>query len=286
LDDDGDVIMKVEDNSSFDSGTVAEQAQTAAAAVVAGGAHMSRSPLQAAEPPEEVTAAAAGQAKTAAAAATATTGSARVGEVRQQAANTAADLKSPGEVTAAEQAQTAAEAAAAAAVVAAAAVGSTVVAGSTSMDGVPLQPAELPRQAAAAAAAAVDPGSTSSMGIAGGSYIHAAAAADIAMSQQPGQPQATAGAAAAAAVASGPGSTSSMGIASGSYSRTAASAVDIPMSQLLQELGLQQFAAAFEQEFVESVRICAMLSRQDFKEMGIPKGPMLLIIARCSQLLK
>jgi hypothetical protein len=56
------------------------------------------------------------------------------------------------------------------------------------------------------------------------------------------------------------------------------------LSQLLQELGLQQFAAAFEKELVRNVRICSMLSREDYKEMGIPMGPMLMIMARCRTL--
>jgi hypothetical protein len=58
------------------------------------------------------------------------------------------------------------------------------------------------------------------------------------------------------------------------------------VSQLLQDLNLAQFAEAFEKEMVGSVRLGAMLSREEFKDMGIPEGAMVLIMAQCRELMQ
>jgi hypothetical protein len=57
------------------------------------------------------------------------------------------------------------------------------------------------------------------------------------------------------------------------------------VSLLLQELGLQQFTDVFSQEMVGTVALLSMLSREDFKDMGIPEGAMVLIMARCRELM-
>jgi hypothetical protein len=60
----------------------------------------------------------------------------------------------------------------------------------------------------------------------------------------------------------------------------------MPVAQLLQELGLQQFEAAFKREWVSTVDVLHMMGGQDYKDLGIPVGPMLMIMARCKQLMQ
>jgi hypothetical protein len=59
----------------------------------------------------------------------------------------------------------------------------------------------------------------------------------------------------------------------------------MPVALLLQELNLQQFTDKFLQEMVGSVEVLSKLEREDYKDMGIPKGAMVLIMASCRELM-
>jgi hypothetical protein len=57
-------------------------------------------------------------------------------------------------------------------------------------------------------------------------------------------------------------------------------------AELLQQLGLQQFEAVFEQQMIWTVNLIAKMERQDFVDIGVPKGAALVIMERCRQLLQ
>lgn len=57
-----------------------------------------------------------------------------------------------------------------------------------------------------------------------------------------------------------------------------------PVSQLLQRLGLGHFADVFAAEQVDSLEMLAALDAADFRDMGVPKGPMALMRRHARQL--
>jgi hypothetical protein len=69
-------------------------------------------------------------------------------------------------------------------------------------------------------------------------------------------------------------------------SSQAAGCGEVRVSELLQQLGLQQFQDVFEQQMIFSVSLLLKMDRQDYIDIGVPKGAALVIMERCRQLLQ
>jgi hypothetical protein len=126
--------------------------------------------------------------------------------------------------------------------------------------------------------------------------LEPAPAGVAAVTAAPTPAPAAAAAATAAAAAAAPhsaGHTGSLGL-DGTLSRChslpgssqAANLREMRAAELLQQLGLQQFEAVFEQQMIWSVNLIAKMERQDFVDIGVPKGAALVIMERCRQLLQ
>ncbi|KAF6256848.1 hypothetical protein COO60DRAFT_68351 [Scenedesmus sp. NREL 46B-D3] len=70
----------------------------------------------------------------------------------------------------------------------------------------------------------------------------------------------------------------------GGAARSAAAWASMPVSGLLAELGFPQLSCLFEDEMVSTVGVLALMTRQDYTDLEVPKGASLAIMAACKQL--
>jgi hypothetical protein len=59
----------------------------------------------------------------------------------------------------------------------------------------------------------------------------------------------------------------------------------MPVVDLLNELGFPQLLPLFEAEMVDSVGVLALMTRQDYADLKVPKGAALAIMAACKRLM-
>jgi hypothetical protein len=61
---------------------------------------------------------------------------------------------------------------------------------------------------------------------------------------------------------------------------------DKPVADLLTQLGFLQLLPLFEGRMITNVRMLARLTRKDYTDLKVPKGPALKIMAECKQLME